>query len=223
LAGGFAFRSGLGGVSRNLRTSFLNAGLSVADSLDDALGDDDMTWRTLDMGDALRSFPDEARMVGEIIAAFNDLEDNCASLLGVMLGNSRDLADAIYRAVKAPQARIDIFTACGRHYFRKRKAALAAFDGCTSEVNACWNIRNVYGHGIYATDQKRRLRLLIPKFGTSTQRGSPIITMKRLQPELARFTNAGNLIFQIISAEHRRRGDRWERDQRRKASRGRPA
>jgi len=137
-------------------------------------------WRSLTGGYALHKFPEHARLIGEIIGIWNDVEEHMAITLGYFLHRKVGMATAMLAGVHSSDARIRVFQAAGLGFFTTKEDR-TNFTTCITGLDNALTERNRLAHGVYQTDNKGRLVILNTKYDPTSQQGAKLLTDKSLK------------------------------------------
>jgi hypothetical protein len=104
---------------------------------------------------AFHTFPNEARIIGRLLAGYAELEIDLLHCVSV----ARDDFDAVLKAMfraRGETRRINIADALGRQLYRKLKLG-TDFEMAISAMRYCLRIRNQYSHCNWYDDRSGRL------------------------------------------------------------------
>lgn len=161
---------------------------------------------------AFQDFPDEAALIGRMLAGYADLEIDlmhCAKAVRVDL----DLAlKSMFRS-RGNTQRIDIADALGRQPYQTLGIG-AEFETAIGAVRYCLRIRNLYAHCTWWNDNSGQLafanleELAKENVAVLDLHGLTVrhVSVPHLQRQFAYFEYADNLLIWVIQEGNRRSG-----------------
>lgn len=140
---------------------------------------------SMKMGPGLNNNPDEAALIGMIIARWNAIEDILSQLFGFFAGLSPFLSPRIFGALQSGKAKIDLVELVGNNALAD-DAYRSEFEGIIKNAKARHRQRNKYAHAVYGI-QEGKLFGLWRKEDTldpTNQRARIRVTQASLRQEL---------------------------------------
>jgi hypothetical protein len=104
---------------------------------------------------AFAKFPDEAAIIGRLLAGYSKLEISLMNCVHVI----RDDFDTVFKAmfrVRGETQRIDIADAFGRQFYRRHHLG-TQFETAVAAVRYCLKIRNQHAHCVWYDDLSGKL------------------------------------------------------------------
>lgn len=98
---------------------------------------------------ALHQHPDEASLVGLLVAGYPELDICLCHVCGLALGNKFAVLGALHKVTSA-QTRIEMANQLCRHVFEKINMA-AKFGEAIGAITYCRKVRNQYAHAQWAS------------------------------------------------------------------------
>jgi len=105
--------------------------------------------------EAFLRFPDEASLIGRMLAGYADLEIDLMHCVQVVREDLDTALKAMFR-VRGETARIDVADAFGRQHYRDLGLG-TQFEMAIGAVRYCLHIRNQYAHCIWWDDNSGQL------------------------------------------------------------------
>ena len=193
---------GVGGVL-SIRRRIASSRRPVSSSLSSSwsLGASDMAERKFQMKDALLNHPQEACLIGNIIARWNVVEKMLSSLFAHFTGADIWHAGLILSSLLNSRAKLDIVDSAGK-YALHNDPLEKEFLVLMKELRQRLDARNYFAHSVYAINEKGRLVAMTPGFDWTemetdkqTQKVSQYITTRQLEKEL----EAAHSAYQLVS------------------------
>ncbi len=99
-----------------------------------------------------KQYPEEARIVGRILAGYTDVECTLMNLVAVAIGDLDAVLKVMYKTNEAAD-RIEMANALGRRSFHARELE-TEFQTAIVAMRYCAKIHNQFGHCIWSEDSK---------------------------------------------------------------------
>ncbi|MGA7750481.1 MAG: hypothetical protein WCA63_10070 [Gallionella sp.] len=109
----------------------------------------------MNISKAFADFPDEAALIGRILAGYTDLEIDLMNCVKSAREDLDTVLKAMYRG-RGEAKRIEIADAFGRQTYRKLKLG-TQFEMAIAAVGYCAKVRNQYAHCIWWNDNSGAL------------------------------------------------------------------
>jgi hypothetical protein len=122
-----------------------------------------MTERSFQMGDALINHPQEAMLVGNIIARWSVIERLISSYLTYFMGADIRQSEMVLAALLNARAKIDLIEAAGL-YALHRSELEEEFAELIKGLRRGVDTRNYYAHSTFAFSEKDHLVTMTPGY-----------------------------------------------------------
>lgn len=106
---------------------------------------------------SFRRFPDEAVIIGRILAGYTDLEVGMMNCVQMATGDFDTTMKVMFRT-RGESQRISLADAMGRHIYGDLRLGLE-FETALASVKRCLSIRNQYAHCVWWDDNTGQLAL----------------------------------------------------------------
>ena len=166
----------------------------------------------MNISQAFAQFPDEATLIGRMLAGYTDLELDLMNCVKSAREDLDTVLKAMYRA-RGETQRVEIADAFGRQAYRTVGLG-TQFEMAIGAVRHCMKIRNQYSHCVWWNDNTGQLAFAnleeIAKLNDVVQdlRGMSVhhVSVQSLRSQFEYFEYASNLLIWVLHEANKKAG-----------------
>jgi hypothetical protein len=157
----------------------------------------------------LSDHPDEAKLVGEILIAYGELENSLIDLLNAVLDEDQDMVLRTLFRLRGEGQRLDVADAVARKWMTQQKLE-GVYSRAIGAIRRCKNIRNQYAHCTWFP-RDGRLFFIDLEDAAKTADGPCVLRPRRidlplLQKQREFFDNTEDLLIYVAESYRRSLG-----------------